>query len=382
MRIRHSLAILALALIVPGAASAAEPFDKVCDQVNTKMVKIFGAGGFSRLNNFGTGILISKEGHILTVASQLLDTADLVVHLYDGRRLKAEVMVIEQELDAAILRIRLDDKKPDEPTGLDLPFFDFKEAARRPSAEAGDWIIGFTNEYEIALRDEPLSAMRGVIAARTKLSGKVGVFDFPYNGDVYVVDQITNNPGAPGGALTTRDGKLLGVIGREIKNTQTETNLNYAIPVNAAVTVTYRIKTKDKDEEKTVTISFPDFVERGMKGTYKPTKRDPSIVKGEGGWTGIVFVPNILARTPAYVEDVIPDSPAAKAGFKSDDMISFVEGEPIVSIAAFQDYLRTHTRPGMTIRVDVRRGESLHTLSLLLGTHPPRSTAAPAPMKK
>ena len=374
---------LTFVLLLPGLSRAADPFDKVCDEVNTKMVKVFGAGGFSRLNNFGTGIIISKEGHVLTVASQLLDTSDLVVHLYDGRRLKAEVMVVEQELDAAILRIKLDGKKPEEPTGLDLPFFDFAEAAKRPTAEPGDWILGFTNQYEIALRDEPLSAMRGVIAARTRLFGRAGVFDFPYNGDVYVVDQITNNPGAPGGALTTRDGKLLGVIGREIKNTQTETNINYAIPTNASVTVNYKIKEMDKDVEKTLTISFPDFVARGMKGEYRPMKRDPSIVKGEGGWTGILFVPNILSRTPAYVEAVIPGSPAAKAGFKPDDLISFVDGEPIVSITAFQDYLRSHTRPGTTIRVDVRRGEALQTIELPLGTHPPRPVVpAPVPMKK
>lgn len=375
------LAIAAL-FILPGVSRAADPFDKVCDDVNQKMVKIFGAGGFTRLNNFGTGIIISKEGHILTVANQLLDTSDLVVHLYDGRRMKAEVMVIEQELDAAILRIRPEGKKPEEPTGLDLPFFDFAEAAKRPAASPGDWALAFTNEYEIALRDEPLSAMRGVIAARTKLSGRVGVFDFPYNGDVYVVDQITNNPGAPGGALTTRDGKLLGVVGREIKNTQTETNLNYAIPVNASITVTYRIKEKDKEEDKTVTISFPDFVARGMKGEYKSIKRDPSVVKGEGGWTGLVFVPNILSRTPAYVEAVIPDSPAAKAGFKPDDLISFVDGEPIASISAFQEYLRLHTRPGTALRIDVRRGESLQTLQITLGNHPPRTAPSPAPQPK
>jgi S1-C subfamily serine protease len=371
-------------LAAPDWASAADPFDKVCDEVNMKMVKLFGAGGFTRLNNFGTGIIISKEGHVLTVASQLLDTSDLVVHLYDGRRLKAEVVVVEQELDAAILRIKVDGKKPGEPSGLDLPFFDFAEAAKRPSAEPGDWALAFTNEYEIALRDEPLSAMRGVIAARTKLSGRVGVFDFPYNGDVYVVDQITNNPGGPGGALTKRDGKLLGVIGREIKNNQTETNINYAIPVNASVTVTHRIKkTKDKEEDKTVTISFPDFVDRGMKGTYNPIPRDKAIVKGEGGWTGIVFVPNVLSRTPAYIEDVVSGSPAAKAGLKPDDLISFVDGEPIVSIAAFQEYLKTHTRPGSTIRVDVRRGESLHTVEMQLGNHPPRTVGpAPQPMKK
>jgi len=374
-----SLLILAL---IPNLSLGADPFDKVCDDVNTKMVKLFGAGGFSRLNNFGTGVLISKEGHVLTVASQLLDTSDLVVHLYDGRRLRAEVMVIEQELDAAILRIRVEGKKPEEPTGLDLPYFDFAEAAKRPSAAPGDWIIGFSNMYEIALRDEPLSAMRGVIAARTKLSGRVGVFDFPYNGDVYVVDQITNNPGASGGALTTRDGKLLGLIGREIKNNQTETNLNYAIPVNAAVSVTVKVKEKDMDVEKTLNISFPDFVARGMKGDYKPAPRDKNATKGDGGYSGLVFVPNILSRTPAYVEAVIPDSPAAKAGFRPDDLISFVDGEPIASIAAWLEYLRAHTRPGTTVRVDVRRGESLTTLTLPLGNHPPRTVVAPPPPPK
>ncbi len=375
-------ASLVLLLLAPSLSRAADPFDKVCEDVNTRMVKLFGAGGFSRLNNFGTGILISKEGHILTVASQLLDTSDLVVHLYDGRRLRAEVMVVEQELDAAILRIRVEGKKPEEPTGLDLPFFDFAEAAKRPSAAPGDWILGFTNQYEIALRDEPLSTMRGVIAARTKLSGRVGVFDFPYNGDVYVVDQITNNPGAPGGALTSRDGKLLGIIGREIKNTQTETNLNYAIPVNAKVDVITLVKEGDKEVEKTQTISFPDFIARGMKGEYKPAPRDKTLVKGKGGWPGIIFVPNILSRTPAYVEALIPDSPAAKAGFRPDDLISFVDGEPIASITAFEEYLQTRTRPGTTIRVDVRRGETLETIVLPLGNHPARTVTPTTPPKK
>lgn len=385
MRTRFRILVLAAVAAVlgigPSRSTAADPFNEVCEKVNAKMVKVFGAGGFTRLNNFGTGIIISPDGHILTVASQLLDTSDLVVHLYDGRRLRTEVMVIEQELDAAILRIRVEGKKPDEPTGLDLPYFDFAAAAKRPPAQPGDWVLAFTNEYEIALRDEPLSVMRGVIAAHTRLSGRVGVFDFPYTGEVYVVDQITNNPGAPGGALTDRTGNLLGIIGREIKNTQTETNLNYAIPVSAKVTVARKVKNQDKEEEKTETIGFPDFVARGMKGQYVATKRDPTVTKGEGGWTGIVFVPNVLARTPAYVEDVIPDSPAAKAGLRPDDLVSFADGEPIVSIAAFEDFLRTRTRPGTAIRLEVRRGEALQTIEMTLGTHPPKPVPAPPPKK-
>jgi serine protease Do len=294
--------------------------------------------------------------------------------------MRAEVVVVEPELDAAIVRIKVEGKKPGEPTGLDLPYFDFAEAAKRPPAQSGDWILAFTNQFEIALRDEPVSAQRGVVAAYTKLSGRQGVFDFPYTGDVYVVDAITNNPGAGGGALTTRDGKLLGIVGREIRNTQTDTWLNYAIPVGAKVDVRVLLKAKDKEEEKTVTISLPDFVARGMKGEYRPTKRDTP-PPGQGGWTGIVFVPNVLPRTPAYVEDVVPDSPAAKAGLKPDDLVSFVDGEPVVSIAGFQDYLKVRTRPGTTIRMEVRRGEALQTVEMTLGVPPARPIPAPPPKK-
>src|SRR6516225_3589517 len=121
----------------PCLARAAEPFSEVAEKANKKMVKVFGAGGFSRLNNYGTGIVISPDGHILTVASQLLDTSDLVVHTYDGRRLKAQVLAVEPELDAAVIKIRLEGKKIDEPNGLNLPYYDFAAEAKLPHAEVG-----------------------------------------------------------------------------------------------------------------------------------------------------------------------------------------------------------------------------------------------------
>src|ERR1700731_879717 len=105
--------LVAMAL-TPAAVVAADPLNEVAEKSNKKLVKLFGAGGFSRLNNFGTGIVISKEGHILTVASQLLDTADLVVHLYDGQRLKAQVIVTEPLLDVALLKVKVDGKKIDD----------------------------------------------------------------------------------------------------------------------------------------------------------------------------------------------------------------------------------------------------------------------------
>jgi serine protease Do len=373
--------------LAPGRAAASDPFNELAEKTNKKLVKLFGAGGFSRLNNFGTGIIISKDGYVLTVASQLLDTSDLVVHLHDGQRMKAQVVVVEPELDAAIIKIRAEGKKLEEPIGTELDFFDFAEAAKRPPAQPGDWALALSNTFEIALRDEPLSLQRGVIMAYTKLAGRRGVFEFPYTGDVYVTDMIMNNPGAAGGALINRKGELLGVIGREIKNSLSDTWMNYAIPVTAKVDIKIKETVKDKDgkdkeEEKTVTVSMPEFIAKGMKGEYKPVKRETRPV-GEGGYHGIVFVPNVLERTPAYVEDVVPGSPAAKAGIRPDDLVSFVDGEPVVSIKAFQEWIRKNTRAGQQIRVEVRRGESLQTIELTLGQQPAKpAPPTPAPIPK
>src|SRR5262249_27234088 len=161
---------------------------------------------------------VSKEGHILTVASHLLDTQDLRVHLYDGRRFHAKVVLskdgkpaIAGDLDAALVKIE------EEKIG-DLPYFDISEAAKRPVAQNGDIVLAFSNQFQIATRDEPMSVQQGSIASFTKLEARRGVHEAPYSGDVYVVDAITNNPGAGGGALTTRKGELLGVIGKEVRN--------------------------------------------------------------------------------------------------------------------------------------------------------------------
>ncbi len=388
MRTRYSalLAVVA-AFVTPALTPAADPFAKTVEDANKKLVKVFGAGGFSRLNNFGSGILISKDGHILTVASQLLDTSELVVHLYDGQRLKAQVIVTEPLLDIALIKIRLDGKKIDESNGLNLAFFDFDAAVKRGPAAPGDWILGMSNTFEIALRDEPLSVQRGVVSAYTKMAGRRGIFEFPYTGDVYIVDAITNNPGAAGGALLDKKGELLGIIGRELKNSLTETWMNYAIPVVGKTEFKEKVTVKDKDgkdveEEKTSTISVPEFVALAMQGKYKKKKIEDFI--GQGGYLGIIFVPNILERTPAYVEDLVPNSPADKAGLRPDDLVSFIDGEPIISIKALEEYMRKHTRPGQKVALEVRRGESLQTVEVTLGQHPPRPKAVtpPAPPPK
>jgi serine protease Do len=367
---RHAFSIALLAILFTAPIRAGDPFSDVSEQVNQKMVKLFGSGGFRGIASYASGFLISPDGHILTNASQSIDTSEIIVHLYDGRRMKATLVVAEPELDLAMLKIKVEGKKLDEPTGLDLPYFDLLEAAKRPRPGPGTWVLSFANQFEIAMRDEPVSIQRGVIAANTKLFGKRGIFDFQYTGDVYVVDAITNNPGSGGGALTDRKGNLLGIVGRELKNSLSETWINYAVPVNAKVDI--------RDGEKVRSISVPEFVTLAMKGQYKPVQR-PEQISGPGGYHGIEFVPNVVERTPPYVESITPGSPAAKAGVQINDLVSFVDGEPIYSIKSFQDYMKK-TRPGMTVRLEVRRGETLQTVEVKLDDYP-KNFPGPVPPK-
>lgn len=327
MRMGRFCPLLLLVGVLVSAAPGRgdDTFASVADEVNRKVVKLYGSGGFQGLPAYGTGIVVSPDGYVLTVASHLLQTPDLRVHLYDGRRFeKVKVVVEEPALDVALLKIE---------NVKDLPYFDVAEATRAPLRKPGDWILAFSNEFEIATRDEPVSVEHGVIAAYSKLHGRKGIFEAPYTGDVYVIDAITNNPGAGGGAVTTRKGQLLGLIGKELRNTLTDTWVNYAVPIQVLAT----------------------FVDKAKKGEYKPlAKKEP--LTGQAGYHGIVLVPNVVERTPPFVEEVLPNSPAARGGLRPDDLIVYIDGEQINSVKAFTD-LMDRTPPGTTLRLEVRRFE-------------------------
>jgi serine protease Do len=350
---------LALLLVAGAAARAEESFADVAEKVNNRLVKIFGAGGFLGIPSYGTGILVSGDGHILTVASQMLETRDLRVHLANGDRYHARIVAVEADLDLALLQIEETvGVKDDKPLRIKTPeFYDIAAEAAKPQAEPGTGVLAFSNQFNIATRGEPMSVQRGVVAAYSKLRGRRGVNQAPYAGEVYFVDAIMCNPGGGGGALVTRDGKqLLGVIGKELRNTLSDTWINYAVPVQAKVNI--------KGEKETKTVAVADFVRDGIKGVYithdkKEKKKDSRVFE----LTGIVLVPNVVERTPPYVEELRPESPATKAGLKPDDLIVYVNGEQVVSIKEFKEALEQY-EVGEELKIEVRRGDVLQTLTM------------------
>jgi serine protease Do len=325
-------------------ARAEESFAAVAEKVNSKLVKLFGSGGYQGLASYGTGVLVSSDGYILTVASHILDTTDLLVHLADGRRFKAAVKATEPNLDVALVKI---DAK-------DLDCFNFVAAAERPVVETGTGILAFSNQFKIAEREEPMSVQRGVIAGYAKLPLRRGINEAPFSGEVYVIDAITNNPGAGGGIITTRKGELLGLIGKELRNNLTDTWINYAVPIQATA--------KGKRDDKDATVSIAELVE--LKDKYNPL-RPPVKNAGPGGYHGIVLVPNVVERTPPYIEDISKGSPAERAGLKPDDLIVYVDGEQVGNINHFRDIV-DKAAPGTEFKIEVRRGDRLQSFAVKL----------------
>jgi len=356
--LRHPLARLSAAsvlfLCIATLLPAQDSFTPTAEQVNKKMVKLFGAGGFKGMPSYGTGILVSHDGYILTVNNHILNTADLRVHLYDGRLYNAKVVAREPELDVALLKLEI----PLE----NLPHFDIAAAMKQPMAETGDWILCHSNQFQIATRSEPMSVQRGNIMAVAKLKARRGVFDPPYAGDVYFIDTVANNPGAAGGIVTNRKGDLLGVLGRELKSTLSDTWVNYAIPVQASVEVV-------REDGKVDRVDFARFIREGMDGKYKEFEGKKRDKEGRGGYHGIVLVPNAVSLTPPYIEEVVPGSPAAKAKLQPDDLIVYIDGELVQSIKAFREVMK-QTNPGVILQLEVQRGNQLKTLKLTLEDFP------------
>lgn len=263
----------------------------VARQVQPKVVKLYGVGGFKGLEPYQSGILVSPKGHILTVWSYVLDADDVTVILDDGRRFTASHVAADPISEIALLKF--------DPGDDQLPHFDLSKAA---TADPGARVLAFSNLFGIATGDESVSMLHGVVSALAPLEARRGAFATNFHGDVYIVDAAANNPGAAGGALTDSQGRLLGMLGKELRSSITGTWLNYAVPAGA----------------------LAPTVDDMMAGRFTPTdltELDRPDNPLSFAKLGIVLVPDVVTRTPPYIDRVIPGSAAARAGLRTDDLL-------------------------------------------------------------
>ena len=274
-------------------------------------------------------------------------------------------MAQEPELDVALIKIKPGDDA-DKIEGL--PHFDLEEEAKRPPVDVGSEVLAFSNCFEIATRNDPVSVQHAVVTAYAKLQGRNGFYEMPYSGKVYMVDAVTNNPGAAGGALTTRKGELIGMIGRGLRNELTGTWMNYSIPINGVAEVTQPDGKVVKTSMVDVWLQKEKYVKANPNGGQNKPGR--TFARSLRQMTGIVLVADPVDVTPPYVEDVDPGSPAALAGMRSDDLIRYVGGVSVKTIDEFMEQM-SHHPPGQKVQLEVRRGDMPTTTIELTLVKPP-----------
>lgn len=344
--IRLSQLVWLAVLMLSGVAAtrAAETdLHAVIRNAQSKVVKIYGAGGLRQLEAYQSGILISPEGHVLTALSYVLDTDDLAVILDDGRKFRPELLGTDPLRELALLKLPVEEET--------LPHFDLKKPV---TAQVGDRVMALSNLYGIAAGNEPVSVLQGAITALAPLDARRGSFATSNREQVYVVDAYANNPGAAGGALINWQGELLGLLGKELKSRVTGTWLNYALP----------------------TASFTASVDNILAGRTAeleaPTQLPDDGMSAE--LLGLRLIPNVLTLTPPYIDSVRRDSAADRAGLRSDDLVVFVGGKQVASCRALAEELAFHDERE-EITVGILRDGALLEVNLKLDDEP--AAAAP-----
>ncbi len=207
VRLSHtacSVAVLLIVLALSPFANAADNKAVALGSVNQtaittelKTVKLYGAGGVAGLDAYQSGFFISEAGHILTVWSTVLDLDTVIAVTSDGKRMEARVVGIDPNLEIAVL-------STDKPTSSFFDILPMKPGAKGNGApptlavaQTGDRVLAFSNLFGIATGNEMSSLQKGVIMATTTLDARRGTFESVYQGPIYVIDAMTNNPGAP-----------------------------------------------------------------------------------------------------------------------------------------------------------------------------------------
>jgi len=317
---------LALLLLIPCASNQAtaedppSPFEKAAAEAQQRTVKIYGAG-IGRVEGYASGVLISASGDILAPQGVYLAGRRIRVVLPSGQEAEAQVIRRDRARQVALLHIEV--KTPH-----------YFELSDKPVGAAGDWVVTVSNAFKVADGDEPLGASLGVVSLRAKVQATQGIAAFDYREELLLIDAITSNPGAAGGAVVTIDGALAGLIGKPIESKTTRAKVSYAIPVDQLHRFVHQQESK--------AASAPDA---------KP------------GDLGLRIFTLSGRSAPAYIDRILPNGPAAKAGLRSDDLVVSLAGKTIRSVRDFQQ-AAANLPAGKTIEVIVKRKQKLVQVKL------------------
>ena len=267
---------------------------------------------------FGSGVIISADGYIVT-NNHVIDNADKIeVTLNDKRTFPAEVIGRDPDTDIAVIKIKADD----------LPFMTYGNS---DALKVGEWVLAVGNPYNLTS-----TVTAGIVSAKARNlgilagGGMEGATTSPSSIESFIQTDAAVNPGNSGGALVNTSGELVGINTAIASPTGSYIGNSFAIPVTIVKKVASDLIEFGKVQRALLGVSIQDVTS--------------SLAKEH----------NIDTIAGVYVAGVMQDGAAEAAGIKEGDVILSINGTNVNSSSELQEQVSTF-RPKDQVNVVISR---------------------------
>jgi serine protease Do len=270
--------------------------------------------GWQDQDTQGSGFIYDPDGYVIT-NNYLVEKAEkITVKLDSGQELRAEIVGRDPKTDLALLKL----EKPGP-----YPFLTLGDSDK---LRIGDWLVAIGNPFGLEH-----TVTCGILSARGRAIGAG-----PY--DDFLQTDASLNPGGSGGPLLSLRGEVVGV---NAKVSARAAGIGFAIPAKLVAKIIGQLRDKG-------------YVERGWLGVYiQPITSE--IIKPFG----------LDSLDGALVADVLPDSPAAKAGLRHGDVVVTFGGQPIKEFGDLSA-LVADTPPGQVVKISLIRDQKKMELTVTI----------------
>lgn len=279
-----------------------------------------GMGPEQENQSLGSGFVISSDGYIVTNHHVIKDADEITVRLNDRRELPAKVMGSDERSDVAVLKVE----------AKDLPVVKIGSSEK---LKVGEWVLAIGSPFGF-----DYSATSGIVSAKGR--------SLPNGTYVpFIQTDVAINPGNSGGPLFNMDGEVVGINSQIFSRTGGFMGLSFAIPVDVAMEVVEQIKGGGHVQRGWLGVAIQD-VSRDLAESFGLSK--------PGG---------------ALVAQVLPDTPAEKAGLKAGDVILSFNGTEIGPSSELpQQVGRVHS--GSKAVLQVMRDGKKQSIDVVIGALP------------
>ena len=303
---------------------------------------IFGNGGRQQRRvqtqprvGFGSGVIISKDGYIVT-NNHVIDGADeIIVKLNDNREFKGRMIGTDPNSDLALVKIEGDDF----PT---IPVGD------SDALKVGEWVLAVGNPFNLTS-----TVTAGIVSAKARTLGVYGIGGV----ESFIQTDAAINQGNSGGALVNAKGELVGINAVLSSPTGAYAGYGFAIPTSVMTKVVSDLKQYGTVQRALLGIKGTSLAGDGDMMSDQPIDKSGATLSDKRKEFGVV--------DGVWVREIVDGGSAAGSDIKVDDVIIGIDGKKVQNFADLQEAIAQH-RPGDQVTVKVMRDKKEKNINITL----------------